>query len=170
MGHPVQDDSAAHQARRRRSPRSVVAPLVVVGAAGVLSAVLTACVPGSVSETCVDWVSFPDDAARTDQADLVVDATVIERAGTRSMFGDEANVWSVEVGSVAKGDAEPGGRLEVVSTPPTCSGGATYPEGDPLDVEGEVRLYLKDAEAFQLPGSGEGWALITPFDGVATVP
>ena len=95
----------------------------------------------------------------------MVDATVVEQDGTRSMFGAEANVWSIEVGSVVKGDAEPGERLQVVSTPPTCSG-ETYPEGDPLDVEGEVRLYLKDAASFQLPGSGDGWALITPLDGV----
>lgn len=127
----------------------------MAAAAGVLTG-LAACVPGSGSETCVSWASFPDDAARTEQADLVVDATVVEQAGTRSMFG---------VGSVVKGDAEPGERLEVVSTPPTCTGEA-YPDGDPLDVEGEVRLYLKDAASFQLPRSGDGWALITPLDGV----
>lgn len=130
---------------------------------------LAACVPGAASETCVSWASFPDDASRTEQADLVVDATVVEQDGTRSMFGAEANVWSIDVGSVVKGDAEPGERLQVVSTPPTCSG-ETYPEGDPLDVEGEVRLYLKDAASFQLPGSGDGWALITPLDGVGEAP
>lgn len=161
--------TTARQARRRRSPRSVVARTAVAAAAGVLTGLLAACVPGSGSETCVSWASFPDDAARTEQADLVVDATVVEQAGTRSMFGAEANVWSIEVGSVVKGDAEPGERLEVVSTPPTCTGEA-YPDGDPLDVAGEVRLYLKDAASFQLPGSGDGWALITPLDGVGEAP
>ncbi|RXR25822.1 hypothetical protein EQW78_11465 [Oerskovia turbata] len=169
MEHEAQAGPGTRQARRRRSPRTVVAPPVVVAAAGVLTVLLAACVAGTGSETCVSWASFADDAARTEQADLVVDATVVEQAGTRSMFGAEANVWSVDVGSVAKGDAEPGERLEVVSTPPTCSS-ATYPEGDPLDADGEVRLYLKDAESFHLPGSGDGWALITPLDGVGSVP
>lgn len=134
---------------------------------GILAAwALGAC---TATESCVSWADFPDDASRTEQATLVVDATVVEQAGARSMFGDEANVWEVEVDAVLTGDVDPGERIEVVSTPPTCSS-ETYPEGDPLDVEGEVRLYLQDAASFQIPGSGTGWALITPFDGVGEVP
>jgi hypothetical protein len=162
-------EPVAERARRRRSPRPVVA--VVLGVALVVAgvvAVATVRLPGAV-HSCVDWATFPDDASRTEAADLVVDATVVEQTGTRSMFGEKANVWEVEVETVVKGDAAAGDHIEVVSTPPTCSG-ETYPEGDPLDVDDEVRLYLKDAAFFQLPGSGDGWALITPFDGVGQVP
>lgn len=162
--------SDEQQARRRRSPRLVLAVVlgVALAVAGIV-AVATVRLPGSAVSSCVDWATFPDDAARTEQADLVVDATVVDQAGTRSMFGEKTNVWSIEVGSVVKGEAAPGERIEVASTPLTCSGEA-YPEGDPLDVEGEVRLYLKDAGAFQIAGTGDGWALITPLDGMGVVP
>ncbi|MCB7135553.1 hypothetical protein [Cellulosimicrobium marinum] len=149
---------------RQRTPRHTAAALA---AAALLAPTLGACAAlGATSgtESCVDWVSFDTAADREAAATLVVDATVLRRDGTRPMLGTDAHVWEVEVTDVVHGDATPGDRLAVASTPQTCSDG-TYPDGDPLDVDHAVRLYLADGD-HAVPGTAEGWSLITPFDGV----
>lgn len=144
-------------------------------AAAALAAVLGVTVLGgcTTSETCVDWVSYDDDEARAADSDLVADVRVVERDGTEQMFGSEANAWTVEVEDVLSplGDAEirDGDRLRVVATPVTCSE-ESYPDGDPLDVDGVVRVYLTDADASGTDGIADGsWSLITPYDGVDPV-
>ncbi|MEE6272269.1 hypothetical protein V2J56_02775 [Georgenia sp. MJ206] len=116
------------------------------------------------SETCVSWAEFPDARARSDASTIVVEAIAHERVGERSMFGAQASVWDVEVTAARKGDVEVGDRLEVASTPVTCSA-ATYPEGDPLDTDVGLVLYLDDTD-FAVEGTERGLALITPLDGV----
>lgn len=138
-------------------------------AAAALTA-LAACgasAAGGAVHTCVSWADLSSEQARHDAAELVVDATVGDRHGNRTMFGADAHVWEVEVHAVAKGDAEPGEHLLVASTPETCSQ-STYPDGDPLENAGTVRLYLNDSHG--IPQEGRGWSLITPFDGVGEVP
>lgn len=135
-----------------------------------LAPALAACQPAA-GETCVSWADLPDDAARADAARLVVDVDVLGRDGTRGMLGTDAHVWEVEVTDVVQAGAatvRTGDRLAVASTPQTCTGDDASPDGDPLDVDGPVRLYLTDDH--QLPHEGEGWSLITPFDGVAPAP
>lgn len=133
---------------------------------------LVACQPQPrAGETCVSWVDLADEQDRVEASGLVVDADVLGRDGTRGMLGVDAHVWEVEVVDVVQdlaGTASAGDRLAVASTPQTCGGGDLYPDGDPLDVDGTVRLYLTDDH--QLPVEGEGWSLITPFDGVAPAP
>src|SRR5690606_2103926 len=100
--------------------------------------------PGGTAEegqSCVSWVSFDDDDARSDASEIVVEAVVQGRAGERAMFGAQASVWDVEVTAVRKGDVAAGDHLEVASTPVTCSG-ATYPDGDPLDTADPLVLFL----------------------------
>lgn len=88
---------------------------------------------GPAAQTCISWVRYEDDAARTEAADVVIEA---------------------------------GERLDVASTPRTCEGDRIYPDGDPLDTDGSLRLYLVDSD-FAIEGTETGLALITPFDGAA---
>lgn len=135
-------------------------------AAAALLLALAACTGCAASaHTCVDCAPFPDEAARTEAAELVVDATVRERAGTRAMLGTEAPVWEVEVVAVVAGDAAPGDRLRVAVTPVTCSADGG---GDPLDVDHAVRLWLERGDP--VDGSGDGWRTLTPYDGVRPLP
>lgn len=148
-------DGAVHDRGTRAARTLPVLLTVLVALAGCQAA---------AAQTCVSWMSYPDDAARARTAHVVVDATVAGKVGERRMFGARATVWSVEVAAVHKGGVEPGERLAVASTPRTCSGGP-YPDGDPLAATGQVRLYLRDTD-FAVPDTEAGWALITPFDGV----
>ncbi len=147
----------------RRCRVLLLGPSVVAAAA-----LVGACVPTETPQSCISWVSYEDDAARAESADVVVDAVVHGRAGSRPMFGVEAAVWEVETTAVLKGDIEPGEWVEVASTPVTCTPDGTYPRGDPLDVDGPVRLFLHDGE-FAVEATESGLALITPSDGVGSV-
>jgi hypothetical protein len=134
----------------------------VSGAAAVVavSTVLTGCVPAGEAQTCVSWVphATPVEAARDN---LAVRGTVVGPAGTLRAWGTEANRWDVEVEAVLAGTGpEPGERITVVSTPQTCQAhGETYPDGDPLDVDGTVVVILHD-------DADHGLRTVTPFDGV----
>jgi len=129
-------------------------------AALLAAATLTGCV---TSETCVSWVDFETPQDAYDDARLVVRGEVGAITGTRAVLGVQATVHAVTVVEVLKGD-DPGSTIEVASTPITCTGGELYPDGDPLDVTGDVILFLGD------PPDTHGWRLITPFDGVLPAP
>lgn len=134
--------------------RTVAAALVAVLVGGALS--------GCVTHTCVSWVDFETAQDVYDDAQLVVRGTDTGVVGVRGVFGVAAPVHRIEVLEVL-GGSDPGATVDVASTPMTCMGDAgEYPDGDPLDVEGEVILFLTDADG--------GWRLITPFDGVLPMP
>ncbi len=144
---------------RRRSP------VLAWSAALVALLVPAACGVPAAQGVCISWVSADDDAARTELADVVVEGRPLERVGERAMFGVTATVWSIEVDRVLKGTADLGTAIDVASTPRSCEVGGAYPEGDPLDTAGPLRLYLSDSD-FGVEGTEPGLALITPFDGV----
>ncbi|HEY0238207.1 MAG TPA: hypothetical protein VGC37_06145, partial [Friedmanniella sp.] len=74
-------------------------------------------------------------------------------------------VHEVAVHEVLKGELPGPGQVPVASTPVTCTGGDdVYPDGDPLDVEGRVIVFLTTSE------SGDTWRTLTPTDGVLPVP
>lgn len=147
-----------------RAKRGGWAPLLAVS---VLIGVLVPGCQSSTPRSCISWADVSDEDGKAASAELVVDAAVLERLGERQMFGIQAAVWDVEVTSVIKGDVTVGARLQVASTPPTCSGG-TYPDGDPLDTGEPLRLYLRNTD-FGVPATDAGLALITPFDGTGPV-
>ncbi|WP_454085729.1 hypothetical protein [Georgenia sp. Marseille-Q6866] len=149
--------------RRPRRPETVAAAAAAV--VGLLAAMVAACGAPAAGESCISWVPADDDAARTELADVVVEGRPVERVGERAMFGVTATVWDVEVDRVLKGTTEVGTVIEVASTPRTCEVGGAYPDGDPLDAAGRLRLYLSDSD-FGIEGTEPGLALITPFDGV----
>ncbi|WP_281884292.1 hypothetical protein [Agromyces rhizosphaerae] len=93
-------------------------------------------------ETCVSWVDFGTPEQAAGDADVVVLGTVAGRDGTERLFGLRASAWTVDVAELVKGPDTGDDALRVVSTPVTCTGGDAYPDGDPLDVDGEVYLFL----------------------------
>lgn len=128
---------------------------------GVLASIgLAGCDLLPTAQTCVSWVAHETPQEAFDAAGLVVVGRVAPAHTTRSVFGYRTAVHEVTVAQVLKGDAEVKERLEVASTPITCMGDEVYPEGDPLDVAGDVVLFVTDTEA-----TGE-WRLLTPFEGV----
>lgn len=128
-------------------------------AALVATASLTGCVR---VEGCPGWVDFETPQDMYDGAQVVLLGRPTSDAGDRDVFGRPAAVHRVLVADVLKGELE-ADLVEVASTPVTCSGeNDAYPDGDPLDVEGEVILFLTDSEG--------GWRLMTPFDGVLPIP
>ena len=52
----------------------------------------------------------------------------------------------------------------IASTPETCTTGAPYPSGDPLDAQGDLLLFLTE------PSDDTPWSTLTPFDGVRSAP
>ncbi|WP_059061329.1 hypothetical protein [Leucobacter sp. G161] len=146
-----------HVAQRHRGVTFVSCAAV----AAALGAALTGCGlwPSSPSSTsCISWASFSAPQEAFDDAELVVEGNVAPAATTRDVFGYRAAVHTVAVTSVLKGTAEVGASLDVAATPITCTGGELYPDGDPLDVEGEVMLFLT--------ADGGQWRLLSPVQGV----
>lgn len=120
---------------------------------------LTAC---TTEHVCVSphWYDSVDELA--DDADLVVTGQVIGTDGTERLYALDATVHVVEVDRVLKGDIE-AGELRVVSTPETCSGGrGLYPDGDPLDTDDEVQMFLHRDKTF--------WRTQTSLQGVVPIP
>jgi hypothetical protein len=117
---------------------------------------------GARSETCVSWVDFATPADAVADADLVITTEGTATAtGTAEVFGAEAAVHAVEVADVLAGaGAAAGDRIEVVSTPVTCTGGAVYPDGDPLDAAGPLVILLERDEDIG------AWRTLTPLQGV----
>ena len=126
---------------------------------GLAAGALTGCV---TPQTCVSWVDFETPQAAYDDAGLVVRGDPGDVVGVRAVFGVASPVHRVEVAEVLKG-VDPGATIDVAAVPLTCmADGEEFPEGDPLDVDGELILFL-----YREP---DGWRLITPFDGVLPVP
>lgn len=114
------------------------------------------------AETCVSWVGYDTPADALADADAaVLTRGPITAVGTAEVFGADASVHSVPVVDVLKGTGVSSGQeVEVISTPVTCTGGETYPEGDPLQVTGTQVVFLHLDEA------AGAWRTLTPFHGV----
>lgn len=113
---------------------------------------------GSLSpepESCVSWIDVSDPDVAYEEADAVVVGTTGPATGSIEMFGIDAAVHQLAVTEVVKGDLDEV-SVPVASTPVTCTGNTTYPEGDPLDVEGPVIVFLA------APDDGATWSLVTP--------
>lgn len=114
-------------------------------------------------ELCISWMDVSDPQVAYDEADAVVLGRSSATGTTAPMHGIQATVHEVEVEQVYKGDLTPG-TVRVASTPTSCTAKGGYPDGDPLETEGEVIVFLRT------PGSGDVWSLITPSDAVLPAP
>ena len=133
------------------------------------SATSTSSIPGSASSpvtgggtvACVDWVRFETPQDQYDKASVVLIGTSVSRVGETSIYGSKATTHLVEVEQVLKGN--PGeGDLRISSMPPTCTGGETYPGGDPLDTAQRVIIFATK--------QGGEWFTQTPAQGVLPFP
>lgn len=118
-------------------------------------------VPGGGAETCVDWVRFETPQDQYDKAGVVLIGKSVSRAGETSIYGYKATTHLVEVEQVLKG-APGDGNLRISSMPPTCTGGETYPDGDPLDPNQRVIIFATR--------QGGDWFTMTPAQGVLPFP
>ena len=110
---------------------------------------------------CVDWVRFDTPQDQYNNAGLVLIGKSVSRAGETNIYGHTAITHLVEVEQVLKGD--PGERnLHITSTPPTCTAGESYPDGDPLDTAERVIIFASK--------QGTEWFTITPAQGVLPFP
>jgi hypothetical protein len=132
---------------------SLVAAVVAVSLSGCIRV-----------ESCPGWVDFETPQDLYDDARLVVTGEAEPAGGDVLLYGAEATVYRIHVDDVLKGD--PGdGDLLVASTPFSCGGqNDPSPDGDPLDIDGEVILFLFRTEA------GDGWRTATPLQGVLPMP
>jgi hypothetical protein len=112
--------------------------------------------PGSHTETCVDWIRFESPQELFDDAALVVVGTPTRTDGATSLYGYTAQIHIVEVEKVLKGQPGPE-PLRIASTPETCTGGISYPHGDPLDREQRLLIYASHQQG--------GWFTLTPAQG-----
>jgi hypothetical protein len=118
-------------------------------------------VPSGGPFACVEWVRFETPQDQYDNASLVLIGKSVSRAGETSIYGQNATTHLVEVEQVLKGN--PGeGNLRVTSTPPTCTVGGSYPDGDPLDTAARVIIFASK--------QGDVWFTITPAQGVLPFP
>lgn len=129
----------------------------------------TSSIPGSTSGpipsggpfACVDWVRFETPQDQYDNAGMVLIGKSVSRAGETSIYGHIATTHLAEVEQVLKGN--PGeGNLRITSTPPTCTVGASYPDGDPLDTAERVIIFASK--------QGGEWFTMTPAQGVLPFP
>jgi hypothetical protein len=114
-------------------------------------------VPSGGPFACVEWVRFDTAQDLYDKAGVVLVGRSVSRAGETSIYGHRATTHLVEVERVLKGD--PGeGNLHISSMPPTCTGGESYPDGDPLDIDETVIIFATK--------QGGDWFTMTPAQGV----
>ncbi len=112
--------------------------------------------PGSTTETCVDWIRFETAQEQFRQATLVVIGTPQGTESETRIYGYTAHIHLVEVEDVLKGDPGPG-PLRIASMPVTCTGGVSYPEGDPLDGRRRMLIYATEQDGY--------WFTVTPAQG-----
>lgn len=134
--------------------------LVALAQVGLLVSVLgSGCslVPSGGPVACVDWVRFETPQDQYDKAGVVLIGKSVSTVGETSIYGYKATTHLVEVEQVLKGD--PGdGNLRISSMPPTCTGGVTYPDGDPLDPNQRAIIFATK--------QGGDWFTMTPAQGV----
>ena len=118
-------------------------------------------VPSGGPFACVEWVRFKTPQDQYDNAGLVLIGKSLSQAGETSIYGHKATTHLVEVEQALKGN--PGeGNLRITSTPPTCTVGGSYPDGDPLDTAERVIIFASK--------QGNEWFTITPAQGVLPLP
>lgn len=135
---------------------------MVSAVVGLLVCVLTtACglLPQPRSEACVDWIHFETPQDQFKEASLVVVGTPVGRDGETSIYGYQVQIHLVDIESVYKGNPEPG-PLRVASMPLTCTGGISYPEGDPLDGHRRMLIYATRQNGY--------WFTMTPAQGAVS--
>lgn len=138
--------------------------LLLLGAAACL--LIPACSSdpreGEIVAECVSWSDLADPQTAFNVADAVIIGRPVASSGAKLMFSVDATVHEVDVVQIFKGEIDE--TVSIASTPETCTTGSPYPNGDPLETELEVLLFLT------APADDGIWSTVTPVDGVRSVP
>ncbi|WP_440312805.1 hypothetical protein [Leucobacter chromiireducens] len=126
-------------------------------AAAVCCGTISGCVPAA--QVCISWASYASVETAIADADLVVGGTVRPTDETAPILGENVAVYEIDVRKVFTGDVIAGDSLRFASTPSTCSGNEGSAESDPLNVPGEVVVFLARDES-------DIWRTLSPFAGV----
>jgi hypothetical protein len=109
------------------------------------------------AEACVDWVQFEDPQDQFDQAALVAVGEPVRQDGETSIYGYTAQTHLVKIETIYKG--KPGQEtVRISSMPQTCTGGESYPKGDPLHTNQRVLIFATEQD--------DEWFTMTPEQGV----
>ncbi|WP_146085359.1 hypothetical protein [Rathayibacter sp. AY1G1] len=127
------------------------------------AALLTAagCAPAVQTSGCPGWAYFGSAEARYEVAEAVITTASTRASGTQSVFSVAASAYMVTVDETEKGPFIAGETIRVVSMPDACSGTDLYPDGDPMDTDQPLRLYLRSGNGF--------WATLTPLEGAEPI-
>ena len=118
-------------------------------------------IPTSGTETCVDWVRFDSPQDQYDKAAAVLVGRSVGEDGKTVIYGYQATGHLIQVEQVLKGN--PGtGNVRILSMPQTCTGGKSYPNGDPLQTSDRVIIFATQ--------QGRDWVTMTPEQGVLPFP
>jgi hypothetical protein len=134
-----------------------VFPQAQAGLLVILLATGCSILPGSGAETCVDWVWFKTPQEQYDQSGLVLIGQSAAEVGETSIYGYRATTHLVDVERVLKGEPADG-PLRISSTPETCTGGDSYPHGDPLGTDERSIIFANQQDG--------AWFTLTPAQGV----
>lgn len=165
LGIPQQDASVRYRIRCILTFMSSRVPqIVALGVLGLLAASGCASDPGRgvKAEACVSWADLSDPQAAFDEADAVIIGRSSASTTVTNMYGLDAAVHDVEVLQVLKGDLAD--TEAIAATPETCTTGAPYPSGDPLNADEDLLLFLTQ------PAGGTPWSTVTPLDGAQPAP
>jgi hypothetical protein len=118
-------------------------------------------IPSSGTETCVEWVRFESPQDQYDKAAAVLIGRSVSEDGKTAIYGYQATGHLIQVDEVLKGS--PGtGNVRILSMPQTCTGGKSYPDGDPLQTSERVIIFATQ--------QGRDWVTMTPEQGVFPFP
>jgi len=109
-------------------------------------------------QECVSWVTFDDQQALADSAQLIVVGEVIEQVGTVNLLGGDARLYRFEV-MEASDERFASLTIEIASRSDGCAA-EPYGFGDQLDTTARIAVFLATDEQWG------GLATVTPFDGV----
>ncbi|MCY0905372.1 hypothetical protein [Arthrobacter sp. H14-L1] len=112
---------------------------------------------GTTSGTCVDWVHFDTPQDIFNQAGVVVIGKPLSQDGQTSIYGYTAQTHLVKIEKVLKGDTG-ANTMQISAMPETCTGGVSYPDGDPLETSRRLIIFLTKDDG--------KWFTFTPAQGV----
>lgn len=135
----------------------------VVAGLGLVCGLSGCAQPVIESSACVDWVLFDSPADAAAEADGLVTGHVVQRSSPIRQYGVDVNVWTVEVDSwvIGSGDDE----IHVASSPRTCESGSPYPDGDPLDTDEDVMIFIQELDGRMQTLTGFQGVIPAPIDG-----
>ncbi|MFC0682282.1 hypothetical protein ACFFGH_31010 [Lysobacter korlensis] len=138
------------------TPRRTYRAWALAGTLVFSSGALTGCMSGG----CPGWHDYSDPEERFRDSALVVVGTAAPAGWWAELFADDA-VYDITVERVVKGDVGEDDVVRVESISDHCAA-VPFPDGDPLDTDDLVLVFLMEKQ-------DGGLRTLTPFDAVTPV-